>query len=312
MHSSCRKGVDANADHLTHVPLEKSKHIEYKGQVVFSSIIADLIHQGLRGQCGRALFCPSTTAFLPSLVLILLLSSCAPSGHRAQPREEDAPLVARAAVYPRKKESITRSAKSNRRHVPTHLVRFPRFEVADEEEVRSYVRRYVDRERSFIEDCLERGGHQLELLKGIFGRYGLPPELVGIAMVESGLRPDVVSPSGTVGLWQFTKGTARTYGLRIGLFVDERKDIEKSTVAAAKYLGDLFNRFDDWYLALAAYNAGPARVSAAIEKTGEKDFFLLARRGALKRYTRDFVARVAAIIEISSNLEHYGFGKEAS
>jgi soluble lytic murein transglycosylase-like protein len=159
----------------------------------------------------------------------------------------------------------------------------------------------------------ERATPQLDLPPGLTGgrrepwlprvaavlrQHGLPAELVGAAVVESGLNPWALSPKGARGLWQLMPETARRYGLLVDSQRDERLDPVKSTHAAAQYLSDLHAQFQDWPLALAAYNAGEDRVEHALEQLGTRDFWTLSRHAALPDETRRYVpavlARVAA------------------
>ena len=123
----------------------------------------------------------------------------------------------------------------------------------------------------------------------------LPPELLAVAMVESGFNPLALSPKGARGIWQLMPATAAAYGLNVGPSEDHRTHPERSTHAAARYLRDLYARFGDWRLALAAYNWGEGRVQRALAKTGARDFDELAQRGLLPLETRQYVPAVMAV-----------------
>ncbi len=131
---------------------------------------------------------------------------------------------------------------------------------------------------------------------------GMPRDLVYLAMVESDLRPTVRSPAGAVGVWQLVRGTARRYGLRVDRYLDERMDLERSTDAALAYLRDLRAEFGDWFLALAAYNAGENRVRAALADQGPHDVFSLY----LPAETRRYVPRILAAKLVVEHPEDYG------
>lgn len=127
---------------------------------------------------------------------------------------------------------------------------------------------------------------------------GLPPQLASVALVESGGNPQALSPKGALGLWQFMPDTARRYGLMVTAQRDDRLDPARSTRAAARYLRDLYARFGDWPLALAAYNAGEPAVQRALGQVAGANapvgFMELSRRRLLPAETRAYVPAVLA------------------
>lgn len=127
---------------------------------------------------------------------------------------------------------------------------------------------------------------------------GVPRQLVAVVPIESGAQPLVVSPRQARGLWQFIPETARQYGLSVNERRDERIYIEAGTRAAARYLRDLHNRFGDWPLALAAYNAGEASVEGALAKRTGSTFWQLSSAGLLPQETRNYVPAVLAAIRL--------------
>ncbi|MGH7314674.1 MAG: transglycosylase SLT domain-containing protein [Candidatus Rokuibacteriota bacterium] len=161
--------------------------------------------------------------------------------------------------------------------------------------------------RAIVERWLARSGRYLPMILDVFRQKGLPEELVFTAMIESGFNPVAVSHAGAKGLWQFMAPTARRYGLRVDRWLDERLDPEKSTVAAASYLSDLYRLFGSWELAQAAYNAGEMRVLRAIRGTGTRDFWSLTRSRLLRDETKNFVPAIHAAVLIGQEPEQYGF-----
>jgi len=158
--------------------------------------------------------------------------------------------------------------------------------------------------RSQFERWLKRSGRYMSLFRSILQREGLPPDLVHLVFVESGFNLNARSVSHAVGPWQFVRSSGRLFGLDVNQWVDERKDPEKSTVAAARYLKHLYSIFGDWPLALASYNAGEGTVLRAIKAQGTTNYWDLK----LPRQTEDYVPQFMAVLAISRDPEKYGFG----
>ena len=157
---------------------------------------------------------------------------------------------------------------------------------------------------------LGRSGRFMPMIHQVFEEEGIPRDLAQIALIESSFLTQARSPMSAHGIWQFMPRTGRQYGLSANAVVDERSDPEKSTRAAAKYLSYLYRLFDDWYLAMAAYNAGEGKVMRAMQRTGARDFWELAATGAIRPQTVNYVPAVIAATLIARNPVHYGFEVE--
>lgn len=166
----------------------------------------------------------------------------------------------------------------------------------------------TDRGRERFAIYLQRAGRYEEMIREKARAAELPEDLLYLAMIESGMNPNAYSRARAVGLWQFIAGTGRAYGLEIGYWMDERRDPFRATDAAIAHLGDLYERFGSWYLAAAAYNAGPGRVSRGIRRTGSEDFWDLSEARVLRSETRNYVPKLLAAATIARNKEAYGFG----
>lgn len=166
---------------------------------------------------------------------------------------------------------------------------------------------YQNRGRDIMEEGLKRAGKYVPLFREIFQKEGVPLDLVYMAHVESHFKPNAYSRAKARGSWQFMLGTAKLYGLRQDWWIDERSDLIKSTEAAARHLTDLYERFGDWNLAMAAYNVGSSRIDRIKRRYGNIDYWAMIRRRMLPRETRLFVPSILATIIIFRNPERYGF-----
>lgn len=146
-----------------------------------------------------------------------------------------------------------------------------------------------------------------ETVEKILEEHGLPKELFYVGLIESGFNTKIRSHANAVGPWQFIKGTAVRYGLRVDKVVDERRNIHKSTHAAAGYFKDLYNIFGSWELALCAYNAGEYRIINAIRKGRTRDYQELVKKNLLPKETVYYIPKVAAARELVLNRDKYKF-----
>jgi membrane-bound lytic murein transglycosylase D len=140
---------------------------------------------------------------------------------------------------------------------------------------------------------------------------GVPPEMIAVVIVESSFKRHA-SYKGARGYWQLLAGTARSLGLRVDSWVDERLDPVKSTQAAAKYLRSFYERYQSWALALAAYNAGDGPVSNALKKAHGSDFWEIARSGRLPGHTVSYVPKVFAVMTMLRDSQSQVFGESLS
>ncbi len=162
---------------------------------------------------------------------------------------------------------------------------------------------FQKRGRRAMQVWLNRAGEMIPLMQPILRSEGLPDEIVYLSMIESGFNAEAYSWAHASGPWQFISATGRRYGLTVNWWYDERRDIELSTRAAARYLKDLYTQYGDWLLAFAAYNCGEGRVNREIRRTGH-NFWRMKR---LPRQTRNYVPSFLAATIIATNPQEYGF-----
>ena len=166
--------------------------------------------------------------------------------------------------------------------------------------------------RDRFEQWLLRLSRYRPLVDRIFTEFHLPSDLVYLSLVESGFNPYAYSRAKATGPWQFMQGTAKAYGLRVDNYVDERRDPIKSTVAAARYLRDLYDLFGTWPLAMAAYNAGEGKVMRALQKAQVESFSEISKTRLIRRETKEYVPRFMAATIIARNPDRYGFTQESA
>lgn len=167
--------------------------------------------------------------------------------------------------------------------------------------VKNYIKMYTEKRRDQVEVMLGLSAYYFPIFEETLDKYNMPLEIKYLAIIESALNPTARSRAGANGLWQFMYGTAKRMDLEITSFVDERRDPVKATDAAARYLAKLYDIYNDWYLAIAAYNCGPGNVNRAIRRSGGKsNYWEIYYR--LPRETRGYVP---AFIAATYSFEYY-------
>lgn len=199
---------------------------------------------------------------------------------------EDAPAIIR--------ERLSRLEKT----IPLHY----------HERVHAFINYFTVRNREYTRMVIRRRDLYFPIFEKYLAHYNLPDELKYLSIIESGLNPRAISRAGAAGLWQFMYFTGRHYRLHIDSFEDQRMDPEQATDAACRYLRDLYNLFNDWELALAAYNAGPGNVKKAIKRSGYKKTFWEIYPH-LPRETRSYVPQFVAMVYTMNHLAEHNFSE---
>lgn len=172
--------------------------------------------------------------------------------------------------------------------------------------IQQYINYYRGRGRSTMEIGLYRSGMFMRMARRIFKEEGVPENVAWLGQVESTWKPSALSWASASGLWQFIPGTGSRYGLQRTAYVDERNSFDEATRASARYLKFLFNRYQNWELAMAAYNCGEGNVDRAVRRAGVTNFWLAY--AYLPRETRNYVPNILATILIANSPGQYGFG----
>ncbi len=173
--------------------------------------------------------------------------------------------------------------------------------------VGGWISYFQSRGKNFFRDWLEKSTKYMPLLQNELRKAGMPTDLAYMVMIESGFSSTAVSSAQAVGPWQFIESTGRSYGLKKLWWLDERRDIKKSTLAAIKYLSDLKSEFGSWYLVAASYNMGENGLRKQIKKYGTNDYWQLVKLSALPQETQDYVPKILAALMIAKAPNLYGF-----
>lgn len=194
--------------------------------------------------------------------------------------------------------------------VPALLPYSGDFPLSEHARVDKLLNFYTGKGRKTFASWLARAGRYVPDIQQIFAEEGVPLDLAYLAMIESGFNLNAYSWAHAAGPWQFIEATGDIYGLKNDWWRDERLDLEKSTRAAASHLKYLHERFDgDWYLAVAAYNAGGGKIRRAIKESDSRDFWVLVEGSVLREETRDYLPKLIAALSVIKDLEGYGFAE---
>ena len=252
--------------------------------VLFAALPAGTLHAAEAPAPAPSPAAKDTSAYAPRLI-----DPQSPPPAEATPAEAVAPVVATKAADD--EDVMNRPAVDD-------------IELQMNADVLKYIAFFTGAGRSTFERWLKRSGRYMDLFRSVLQKEGLPPDLVHLVFVESGFNVNARSYAAAVGPWQFMRSSAQLFGLNVNQWVDERKDPEKATVAAARYLKHLYSIFGDWPLALASYNAGEGTVMRAIQHQGTTNYWELR----LPKQTEEYVPQFMAALAISRDPVKYGFG----
>lgn len=179
---------------------------------------------------------------------------------------------------------------------------------ADHPRIEKSVAYFLGAGRSWVELCLKRSLPYRDFIHAQLEARGMPDDLYWLVAVESAFSPTAQSKAGAMGLWQFMKNSISGYGMTVSTYADERRDFWKATEGALDKLRDNYETFGDWYLALAAYNAGDGKIRAAIKRSGGiRDYWQLLDKGYLPRETAGYLPQLLALGRLMANREANGF-----
>ncbi|MDR9501129.1 MAG: LysM peptidoglycan-binding domain-containing protein [Desulfurivibrionaceae bacterium] len=181
------------------------------------------------------------------------------------------------------------------------------FPVTINKQVEFYLDFFQNRQRTTFRIWLERSGRYVPMIQQHLKEAGLPLDLAYLPMIESGYSLTAYSRAKAAGPWQFISSTGTYYGLKVNSHEDERRDPTKATLAALDFLSDLYAQFQDWHLAVAAYNAGGGKIRGGLKKHQVDNFWDLAQHDYLHTETKLYVPKLIAAIIIAKNPEKYGF-----
>jgi membrane-bound lytic murein transglycosylase D len=203
-----------------------------------------------------------------------------------------------------KKKLEARVQQTRHRAQPSLIFDIP---VTYNEKVSFWIRQFQGQGQKWFRRWLERGTRYLPFIQEELRKADLPQDLAFMVMVESGFSATARSHAEAVGPWQFIEGTGSRYGLQKNSWLDERKDLRKSTRAAIRYIKDLYAEFGSWYLVAASYNMGESGLRKIINRHKTKDYWALVDKKALPAETREYVPKILAAMLITKAPGLYGF-----
>jgi len=272
----------------------------------FDAALETLLDVNLNGQSGTRLLGKSqVSAYPPSPWLDALANptrTLTPEPSAPESVEEP-PLEAPALLGPEDVQAVTGTQPEEVRPLPEPDTGKHDIPVVFNDQVKTFIHYFQTRKWGVITRAFERASRYLPMMREIFHEKGLPEDLLNLAFIESAVNPRATSRAKAAGIWQFVPSTGRLYGMRSSWWLDERRDPEKSTRGAAEYLKKLYDMFESWPLALAAYNAGEGKIQTAIQRQQTRNFWSLR----IPKETRLFVPAFMAMTIISREPERYGF-----
>ncbi|MBC6414844.1 MAG: lytic transglycosylase domain-containing protein [Bdellovibrionales bacterium] len=174
-------------------------------------------------------------------------------------------------------------------------------------EVQRWISFFSKNPNSYLKPWLKKSYRYFPMMEKIFLSKNLPKELVAMSAIESSFSAHAVSRANAVGYWQFIQSTGLQFGLRITPWIDERRDFEKSTKAAASYLYKLYIDFENWLLAMSAYNMGEKRLNSLIKKYKDNNFWTLRKKPDFPKETALYIPKILAVVHLLKYPADYGF-----
>jgi membrane-bound lytic murein transglycosylase D len=210
----------------------------------------------------------------------------------------------RVPTLKEKLQSLTQKTSQSAANNNTLIFDLP---VTYNKKVSKWVQYYQTRGQKWFREWLARSSKYMPFIQAELQRANLPMDLAFMVMIESGFSSTAVSHADAVGPWQFIEPTGNRYGLHKSWWLDERRDLKKSTLAAIRYLKDLHDEFGSWYLVAASYNMGESGLRRQIKKYSTKDYWNLVKLGALPVETQEYVPKILAAMLIAKAPNLYGF-----